>query len=340
MDPITPVPQTPAPASQAPQPTAPVTAPFDGPVALFKFGWNIFTKHWKALAPIILFPFVLYAVGALLFTTGSSVGAILGFIVVIASYVFFAAAVPATIQAIHKLTVDPMTPVSFKAQYRFGFSVFWPLILIVLIGGLINMGSSMLFFIPGIIVGVFTCVHLFTFVIDGKRNFGAFTESFSLVRGRWWGVFGRLLFMIILLAVIYLIFLGIAYLVHLLPNVLAIIIGILVGIVFFTFVWSFVYGYLYRLYASLKATRAPESSTSTFKGWLIAFLCVGVLFPFVLAALGIFSSIALVSLNAARMKGLEAQKNATSAMAEIQRQIDAENLDAMQSNQTGVPARY
>jgi CBS domain containing-hemolysin-like protein len=73
---------------------------------------------------------------------------------------------------------------------------------------------------------------------------------------------------------------------------------------------------------------------------LIAFLCVGVLFPFVLAALGIFSSIALVSLNAARMKGLEAQKNATSAMAEIQRQIDAENLDAMQSNQTGVPARY
>lgn len=332
MDTITPVPQ-------APVPQAPVSASFDGPVALLKFGWSTFTKHWKLFLGIILVPVILYVVGVLLFASSAVIGLaglILGFIGVIAAYVFVIVAMPATVHAMHKVTTDPGNPVSIKAQYRFGFSVFWSMLLLVIIVSLINQGSMALLVIPGIFVMISTLVYMYAFVIDGKRNFAALTESYSLVRGRWWGVFGRFLFLLLICLVVYLIAIGISYILHLLPVVLAVILGIIFGLAILTFGWTFANAYLYRLYVSLKATRMAESSTSTFKGWLIAFLCIGALF-FVFAIMGIFSSIALVSLNTARMKALESRQNSVTQMTEIQRQIDAENLKMIQQGQTAVP---
>jgi hypothetical protein len=342
MDPITPVSQAPIPPASSPQ--APVTAPFDGPIALCKFAWNTFTKRWKLFLGIILVPIALYVIAVLLI--GSTVyigtaGSILGFIVIIAAYVFFLAAMPATAQAMHRVTVDPGTPVSIKSQYRFGFSVFWSMLLLVIMIGFIIQGANLLLVIPGIFVAVSTILYMYTFVIDGKRNFAALTESYSLVRGRWWGVFGRFLFlalMALICAVIYLVVIGIVYLLQMLPDVIAVIIGSILGLVLFTFGWTFGNAYMYRLYATLKATRGAPAPTSTFKGWLIAFLCIGaVLVP--IAVMGVLSSVVLVSLNTARMKGLEAQQNSTMRMAEIQRQIDAENLQMMQQNQSDFPTQ-
>ncbi len=337
MDPIAPIAQTPVPQAPVSVPAPQITpaGSFDGPVALTKFAWGIFIKHWKTLGLILLVPVVIYAIGVLLIATHSSIGSILGFIVVVAFYVFLLAALPATIRAIHHF-VTGAAPVSVATHYRFGFSVFWPFLLVTIIAGLVMAGSSALLVIPGIFVAVSTLVYKYAFVIDGKRGFSALTESFALVRGRWWKVFGRMLFLILVVVIVYIIVILIGLLVSMLPPVLAVVIGIIIGLAFLLFAWSFGHAYFYRLYNSLKESRSANVPTGTFKGWLIAFLCIGIISPLIL--IPIMSAIVLSSLNVARMKGIEAQQNAQARMAEIQRVIDAENLKSMQQG-TGTPVQ-
>jgi hypothetical protein len=339
MDSNTPASQ--APVAQVPVPQAPTSVPFDGPIELLKFGWNTFTKHWKKLSLIILVPFVIYAVGVLIFigatVSGLFIGGIVAFIAIVAAYVFFIAAVLAIISAIHKIHIDPGTPITVKGLYRQAFSSFWPFVLLLIVAGFVNMGSLALLFIPGIFVIVSCSLYMFTFTIDGKRHFNALVESYNLVRGRWWRVFGRLLFGLLIVFVAYLVMILISFLLSSLPNVLIAIIDIIIGFVFVVFCALFGLGYMYRLYVTLKSTRLPAPSGSTFKGWLIAFLCVGAITPVGASILGL-SSIVLVSLNSARMKATDAQNNANTQMMEIQRQIDAENLQ-MQQNQPNTSAQ-
>jgi hypothetical protein len=338
MDPIAQATQTPAPQTpvSAPVPQISPAGSFDGPVALTKFAWKMFTKNWKTLGLIMLVPIVLYVAGMLLMITKSSAGSVIGFILIIAEYVFFIAAIPASIQAVHRLTVEPNTPVSVKSQYKFGFSIFWSFILLMIIMGAVNMGSSVLLVIPGIVVMVYAVFSYYTLTIDGKRNFAALTESFSLIRGRWWKVFGRLLFSCLIGLVVYIVAVLVALVLSLLPEVLAIILGVILALAVAVFGWTFGIAYFYRLYVSLKESRSANVPTGTFKGWLIAFLCIGVISPLIL--IPIMSAVVLTSLNSARMKGLEAQQNAQGRMVEIQRMIDAENLKSMQQG-TSVPVQ-
>lgn len=316
---------------------APVAGALDGPITLFKFGWNLLIKHWGKLLIVMIVPMVIFVVGVLFIVTGSTITTVLGVLVMITGIAFSIASVPATIKIIHKVTVSPETLISIKEEYKFGFSVFWSFLLVSIIGGLVSAGSFTLLIIPGIFIAVCIITYKFSFIVDEKRGFSALIESFSLVRGRWWKVFGRVLFMILVVFVAYLINFGLSYLVGMLPTVLEIIFGIIVGFAFTVFYSSFSYAYLYRLYVSLKQSRATDVSTSTFRGWIIAFLCIGaILIP--LAFLGAFSSIVLASLNVARGKAQDARLNAESKMAEIQRIMDEENLKMIQSGQTGLPS--
>jgi hypothetical protein len=52
-------------------------------------------------------------------------------------------------------------------------------------------GASVLFIIPGIILGVYAVFTAFTFILDHKRGLAAIVQSWWYVRGRWWAVFGR-----------------------------------------------------------------------------------------------------------------------------------------------------
>ncbi len=327
----------------APAPS-PVTGALEGPGALVKFGWNTFTKHWKSLAPIIIFPSIIVYIIQLLMSTANPIAGIIAFILMICVVIVSIASVPAAAQAVHNLSTNPGTPISFKGQYKFGFSVFWSALLLFIIAGLVQIGAFTLLFIPGIIVSVFVCTHVYAFTVDGKRGFSALVESFNLVRGRWWGVFGRVIVGGLVAAAIVLICSGLLYLIAYVSGismrpaigetmstgawVISTIIGIIQGIISGTFTL----GYTYRLYSSLKSTRSPEAA-SPFKGWLIAFLCVGILSP--IAIIGLLSSVVFMSLNSARIQADNMRNNSNTIMADIQRQIDAENQKMIQQNMPG-----
>lgn len=361
MEPNTPVPQAPAPAptpdprvTPPPVVQTPVPAPqnvsvtsggLEGPVSLFKFGWGTFTQHWKVIAPIILLPSIIAYVGQLLFFTENPVGYIVGIVVAIIAVVVSIASMPATAQAVHLVSTNPSASVTLKGQYSFGFSLFWSMVLLIIINSLASLGSFILLIIPGIIVAVYTSVYIFTFTVEGKRGFAALTESFNLIRGRWWPVFGRILFFIIVMLAFWIIVAGIQFIVGLITGTPVVpkgdavqsmgsfVIQSIITLIVTAVIGPFSVGYMYRLYTSLKSTRTSSDTTSSFKGWLIGFLCVGILVPVI--AIG-SAGVIIGSLGSAQMKALQAKLEAEGRMTEVQQQIDAMNLENPETTNASV----
>jgi hypothetical protein len=317
MDSNNPVPQTSAPA--------PVTGELDGPITLLKFGWNILTKHWKSVGWVIVLPTIVSSIGQLLAATLGGAGAILAIILFIVSIILMIASLPAAVQAVHRVTVDPATPVSLKSQYRFGFSYFWSFILAAIIAGVVGFGSFILFIIPGVIVSVYTMFYIYTLVIDGKKGFSALTESFALVRGRWWIVFGNILFLGLVSFIIRLILIGVQFLLAYIfgagmatgTSVGFAIIAVVINLIGIAIISPIAAGYTYKLYSSLKATRAAEASTKTFKKWLVAFLVIGILGGIVFVI-----SVPMIALMSARSRMNQNTFNTEAFKEQIQQQIE------------------
>ncbi|MFA6404947.1 MAG: hypothetical protein WCW03_03035 [Candidatus Paceibacterota bacterium] len=294
-----------------------------GPTILLKDAWNLFKSHWKVFIMIAAVPSVISIAGQLLVNIPIPIIAgILAFILIVAAIIFSIYMQGALIDTIRKYSENPMAVISVKEQYSFGFKYFWSFLLVILIESLVVFGSFSLFVIPGIIVAIYVSFYTMTLFVDDKRGFSALTESFSLVKGRWWGVLGRFLILGLVMFAVYIVVAILSFLIasvvgdSIVTTILILLINLALGVV----IGPFAIAYMYKLYESLKATRSTGVMTSSFKKWLIAFLCVGIVAPIVI--IGVLSSVVLVSLNTARMKGEEARIKATLMQQQLQQEID------------------
>lgn len=71
------------------------------------------------------------------------------------------------------------------------FNNIWAYFWLLSIVSLVMLGGFMAFIIPGIIISTYATFALSTFVYEKKRGLSAILSSHQLVRGFWWGVFGR-----------------------------------------------------------------------------------------------------------------------------------------------------
>ena len=163
-----------------------------GPIALLASSWTIFKTNWKILAPIAITPTVMLLAGQFIGMAGG-LALFLGFLVSIAGIVFAIAMAPALIDALTKIDNGSGASLRYWSQYKAGFKFFWIVLGLGILQGLIILGSAVLFIIPAIVVGGFVGMYLFARILDGHKGFSAMTESYSLVKGRWWKVFGRIL---------------------------------------------------------------------------------------------------------------------------------------------------
>lgn len=69
----------------------------------------------------------------------------------------------------------------------------WPLIGSGILGGLAILVGTLLFIIPGIIVGVWFAFTEQAVAIDGAKSIEALTESKRIVDGRWWSIVWRII---------------------------------------------------------------------------------------------------------------------------------------------------
>ena len=80
----------------------------------------------------------------------------------------------------------------------------------MLISGIVILGGSILFLIPGIIVSIYLMFVLFVFLFEKKRGIDALIQSAWYVKGFWWDLFARKLILSILVIVSLIVFVSFA----------------------------------------------------------------------------------------------------------------------------------
>jgi len=305
-----------------PPPTqAPVRARLEGPISLLKSAWGLFRSHWKVLSIIVGIPPVFILISQLLSETKNIPLAIVGIILMIAGIVLSIAMSVASIDAIRKLYANPTEIINIKGEYKYGFSMFWPLIVVYILHVFATMGASIFLIIPGIIVAVYLAMTTYVFVIEGKKGLDVLAESYGLIKSYWWAVLGRVIVLgvfmfvvsfistfiitIVLLVVSKLISNGNVDL-YIVSTILSFILNVILGVISGA--------YMYRLYESLKANRNPSVDVSKARKWFKALAIIG---PLVII-ISIVASIVLVSLNSAR----NISKN-----AQLQAQLQNQNIN-------------
>ncbi|MCC7522618.1 hypothetical protein IT407_02365 [Candidatus Uhrbacteria bacterium] len=168
-----------------PQPLIPVGE-------LVTSGWNEYIRDWKAnlelsirylLAAVIMFVAVLVAERIPL--AGGSL------LVIVASIAGAAISLHTSILLTDVILKRDKGTANAKHDDAVGYKLFWSMFWISILVGLATLGGFILFVLPGIWLAVKFSVAQLSLIEDGKKGTEALSASSELVKGRWWGVFGR-----------------------------------------------------------------------------------------------------------------------------------------------------
>lgn len=188
-------------APQVPQ-TPQVEASLPGVGALLKSSWEIYKKRFWVLIGIeslVLAVFLVVALVMMGFAGFSNILHPSGFSWTTVLYAtlflviaFLGASVfyPALYIAIRDSDEGIGIKESFNRGWKKALSFIWLLVLL----GLTFFGGFMMFIIPGFVFYVWFSVALIVFIMEGLRGDEALVRSREYVRGRWWSVAWRLLF--------------------------------------------------------------------------------------------------------------------------------------------------
>lgn len=272
------------------------TAALPSPMSLFSSAWGLFRAHQRLLVGIVVVPSILTYAGQFLFRIEGPVALTIGVLFSLAGGILSIAMQPAAIIAMHRLSTEPEARRSLTDQYEAGLRFFWPVAYLLLLHLLIMIGSSVMLFVPALIVGGYSVMFLFVRILEDKPGLAAFAESYALVKGRWWKVFGRLLFLGLVYA-------AVAIVVFLTASGARFLLGFpedslggaatlsLANLAIIAAMGPISAAYSYRLYMSLKSVRALDVPTDSFKRWLKALIALGILVVAALAAsLAIFGA--------------------------------------------------
>lgn len=254
-----------------------LAGPLTGPLQLLRESWDFYRAHWKVLTSIMVLPIALIYVAQALFA-GNDIPLplmLLGVLVALAGGILSVAMRPAVVDAINKLHIDGTAHIDIKHQLRYGLSFFWPLIWVSILSAITVWGGFIVLIIPGIILAGFIGLATFSLIIDGKKGVASLLDSYTLVKGRWWGVFGRLLSVAVVFIIMSFIVQGLEAVIKGVfavskVSATAFMIDSVLGLVLSLVISGFGFVFSYRLYEALKATRTPNVETRVFRKWIIA----------------------------------------------------------------------
>lgn len=264
-----------------------------GPVTLLVSSWQFFKLHYKVIVPIIVLPGLFIVVGQIMAITKFPIAIIIAVILFFVGIILSIGSQPAAINAVNKMVTENPN-INLVDQYKIGFKYFWAVVLLSILQFLIFSGSVIFFVIPAIIISIYLTFYIFVLVLENKKAYQSFTESYSLVFGRWFPVLGRLVFLAMIFLAGIIVFSGISFVIRIIFNVPELsltesIISVILNFILNSIVGSFAVIYMYKLYQSLKLTRIPNVQAVTFRKWLIAFTVIGVI-----VIIGVISTIMFV----------------------------------------------
>lgn len=162
--------------------------------------WGLYTKNFRRLGVFMFFMFIPTVILSVLGILGMYLdsvlpnSAMLSNIVLI--FLFFASIVFTLwtgIALAHEIKqLLEGGGAAWKHLYNTTTHLIWPSIYTSLLVGLVVLGGSLLFIIPGVIFTVWYAFTNYAVIFDEKRGLSAMRASKSLVVGRWWNMLWRL----------------------------------------------------------------------------------------------------------------------------------------------------
>jgi len=154
-----------------------------GPFDLLEQSVAFYKKHFATIIGILAIPtlFVMlsWITSGALSNILSLLGAIIGLI--------------ANLGLIYLLTRED-APTDVPGTYKTVISGILSLIWIAILINLVNIGGFILFVIPGLILSLLTSFSLYLYFAEGEKGIRALAKSWFYVKGYWWAIFGRALF--------------------------------------------------------------------------------------------------------------------------------------------------
>ena len=171
-----------------------MSTPLISPGALISQSWKAFRSTWKETFNVsvwFLLPPALTIVGALLARSMPGGGLLFSILNLIGVIIAIHTSLRLMQFVLHKDLGQSTTNITknILVPWKIFFSYLW----IGLLLGLAVLGGTILFVLPGIWLGIAFSMASFFLLEDGIRSTQALAHSMALVKGRWWGTFGRLL---------------------------------------------------------------------------------------------------------------------------------------------------
>lgn len=199
-------------------------------------------------------------------------------------------------------------------SYREGFRYLLPYLWLTILIGIVCIGGTVLFIIPGIVLSVLFSLPLYALVDQGSRGFTAMGVSRELVRGVWVPVFLRLLGVAVVAFLVYII--GLALLSVGLSSDTSLIAFLftLLHTVFFASVYFFVQIFGFELYLSLRKNRGELAQVKK---------------PFVPISIGAFGFVALIA-GVVFLSGPISEQLRSSGVFEASEGLEQADIDSLE----------
>ncbi len=233
--------------------------------------WKLWKKHMNLLALVAVIPFIFEGAKIVIYHSEyvggpiSAVAIILAVTAFTLLYIIFSVILPlAVTEAVNEVHAGKKPEVPHVYKKTFGHIIQYLLVMFFSI--IVAVGGYILFFIPGVIAGIYAIFAMYTYYFEGKKGMDALVLSAWYVRGFWWDIFARKIFLSIIVLAAAMLFMG---------TVGTLVLGLGFGFDVFSFLFNlflfmivvpFSMTFSYLLYKDAKAAKAhhPEP-TAEFK---------------------------------------------------------------------------
>lgn len=297
-------------------PPAPGHVSLIGPWNLFKKSFVVYRERlWIIFGiyflPLIIIGIPLIAIVGVVMTMGGSTTGIV-FMVVGAILILIIAAILGgwTPSAVLYAIKDREERIGIKESYRRSRHLIGAMLWVGFLTVFIVLGGTLLLIIPGIIFYAWFCFATSILVAEDMRGMDALMKSKEYVRGRWWGVLGRLLFIqLILLVGTWLIPLVIGLFSSSIANIIRYVVSLLSA--------PIVLIYTFLMYENLRDIKGINVVATSKKGWFIFYGVLGGL----IIPLGILATVVLLSLGSAKGLSRDTTRSADLSFLQIRAEL-------------------
>jgi hypothetical protein len=214
---------------------------------LFSDSWSLVKQNMFLYVGILVVPMLLsYAAGLFMPSQNTAIASTAEWLIYL---VLLVVSVLASILMTIAFTLALDNPsLQIGQAYRASLGLFWSYLGLSIVMSLILLAGFLLLIIPGIIMSVWFSFATFVLILERSSIKDSLKRSREYVRGRWWGVFGRLIIMSIVAFVFGAIF-GIVA--SMIPNPA---LSELVVTLFSLIIMPILIGYIYLMYKDVKSS--------------------------------------------------------------------------------------